>query len=63
MDKVVWIPIDTHNLAYLESNKRFTINRVSDKFELYDRLHPNNLTYYDSLQLAKEEVQKVYDEG
>ena len=54
MEKLIWCSLDAFNRAYIDSTKRFTINRVSVKYELYDKQNQDNIKYYDSLQAAKD---------
>ena len=62
MEKLIWISLDAFNRTYIDSTKRFTINRVSSKYELYDKQNQNNIKYYDSLQAAKDAANTISSE-
>ena len=62
MEKLIWNSLDAFNRTYIDSTKRFTINRVSVKYELYDKLDKANIKYYDSLQSAKDAASAISNE-
>ena len=62
MEKLIWSSLDAFNRAYIDSTKRFTINRVSVKYELYDKQNQDNIKYYDSLQAAKDAASIISSE-
>ncbi len=59
---IEWISLDYLNQYYRSKDKRFTINRLRTRYELFDNIALKVIGYYITLELAKENALRTLNE-